>query len=198
MKEFKLFGGKIIEDINEYAINYIKENCVDHSEIIVYVGTDSKQFRKHTMYATAIVFYHVGKGAHIVFTRERVPKIKDLFTRLYNEVEMTRIIAEDLNKALVGNYFFRWTTDNIWVEIGGVKAQRLKDSGELQALVDKYNLDLRHQKLITCDIDINPDKMYKSNMVHGIGIGTLKGSGFRTRSKPNAIAASGAADLLCK
>jgi predicted RNase H-related nuclease YkuK (DUF458 family) len=198
MKEFKLFGGKIIEDINEYAINYIKENCVDHSEIIVYIGTDSKQFRKHTMYATAIVFYHVGKGAHIVFTRERIPKVKDLFTRLYNEVEMTRVIAEDLNKALVGNYFFRWTTDNIWVEIGGVKAQRLKDSGELQPLVDKYNEDLRHQKLITCDLDINPDKMYKSNIVHDVGIGTLKGSGFRTRSKPNSWAASCAADLLVK
>lgn len=198
MKEFKLFGGKIIENIEDYAIQYIKNNCVDHSEIIVYVGTDSKQLRKHTLYATAVVFYHVGKGAHIIFSRERVPKVKDLFTRLYNEVEMTRIVAEHLDSKLRGNYFFRWTEENIWVEIGGVKAQKLKDTGELQKLVAKYNEDLRHQKLITCDLDINPDKMYKSSMVHDVGVGTLKGNGFRTRTKPTAWAASCAADLLCK
>lgn len=198
MKDFKLFGGRQIEDVGDYTLQYIKDNCTEHSEIIIYVGTDSKQLRKHTLYATAIAFYHVGKGAHIIFRRKKVPKVKDLFTRLYNEVEMTRVVAEQLDARLKGKYHFRWTEENIWVEIGGVKAERLKDSGELQALVNKYNEDLKHQRLITCDLDINSDKMYKSSMVHDVGIGTLKGNGFRTRSKPNAWAASCAADLLCK
>jgi predicted RNase H-related nuclease YkuK (DUF458 family) len=204
MKEFKLFGGAIIEDVGQYAVDYIKNNCVDHSEIIVYIGTDSKQMRKHTMYATAIAFYHVGKGAHIIFNRTKIPKVKDLFTRLYNEVEMTRRAAEGLNKDLVGNYHFRWTKDNIWVEIGGVKADRLREidkkegSDELGNIVEKYNADLSHQKLITCDLDLNPSKMFKSNMVHDAGIGALKGSGFRVRTKPNAWCATCAADLLCK
>jgi predicted RNase H-related nuclease YkuK (DUF458 family) len=198
MKEYKLFGGKIIEDVGQYAREYIKNNCIDHSEIIVYVGTDSKQLRKQTMYATAIAFYHIGKGVHVVFTREKIPKVKDLFTRLYNEVEMTRRCAEQLNKELTGHYYFRWTTENIWVEIGGVKAERLKNDGKLQELVDKFNLDLKHQKLITCDLDLNPSQMFKSSMVHDTGVGVLKGNGFRVRTKPDSWVASCAADLLCR
>ena len=204
MKEFKLFGGKIIEDVGQYAIDYIKKNAVDHSEIIIYIGTDSKQLRKHTMYATAIAFYHVGKGAHIIFNRTKIPKVKDLFTRLYNEVEMTRRTAEALNKDLVGNYHFRWTDANIWVEVGGYKVESMKNADKengtnlLGELVKKYNDDLKHQKLITCDLDLNPSKMHKSNMVHDAGVGALKGNGFRVRTKPNAWCATCAADLLCK
>ena len=198
MKEFKLFGGHVIEDVEQYAIDYIKKNAIDHSEILVYVGTDSKQLRKHTLYATAIAFYHVGKGAHIIFSRTTIPKVKDLFTRLYNEVEMTRRTAERLDKALKGQYHFRWTKDNIWVEIGGIKAENLKEQGRLQDIVDQYNRDLAHQKLITCDLDLNPSHMHKSNMVHDAGIGVIKGSGFRVRTKPNAWVATCAADLLCK
>lgn len=204
MKEFKLFGGHLIDDVEQYAIDYIKEKCVDHSEIMVYVGTDSKQLRKHTMYATAIAFYHVGKGAHIIFNRTKIPKVKDLYTRLYNEVEMTRRTAERLDKALKGNYHFRYTEANIWVEIGGVKVERLREkdrkegTNELAEIVDKYNSEIQHQRLVICDLDLNPSKMHKSNMVHDTGIGVLKGSGFRTRTKPNAWTATCAADLLCK
>lgn len=204
MKRFKLLGGSIVEDVGQYARDYIKKHVENHSEMIIYVGSDSKQHRRTTMYATTIVFYHVGKGAHIIFARTKIPKVRDLFTRLYNEVEMTREAAEELHNELLGSYHFRWTKDNIWVELGGVYVENLRradnESGtnKLGELVDKYNKDLLHEKTVTCDIDISPNKLYKSHIVHDAGIGVLKGNGFRVRSKPTAFAATSAADLLCK
>lgn len=204
MEQFKLLGGSIIEDVGQYSRDYIKNNVNEHSEMIIYVGTDSKQHRKFTMYATVIAFYHIGKGAHIIFNRTRVPKIKDIFTRLYNEVEMTRCTAEELDNELLGNYHFKWTRDNIWTEIGGIKVENIKISDnkngtcELDNIVKEYNNELLHKKSIVCDLDLNPNKKYKSYMVHDIGVGALKGSGFRVRTKPKSWCASVAADMICK
>ena len=79
-----------------------------------------------------------------------------------------------------------------------INADQENGTDYLGSIVKKYNDALLHQKTITCDLDLNPNKMFKSNMVHDIGIGALKGSGFRVRSKPNAWSATCAADLLCK
>jgi predicted RNase H-related nuclease YkuK (DUF458 family) len=48
------------------------------------------------------------------------------------------------------------------------------------------------------DLDINPSEKYKSNMAHDAAMGMVKGYGFEVRTKPDAWAASCAADLLCK
>lgn len=204
MENFKLFGGHGVDDVGLYIKDYIKANVKDHSELIIYVGTDSKQMRKHTMYATAIVLYHVRKGAHIIFNRTKVPKVKDLFTRLYNEVEMTRVTAEELYLEIKDFYNFKWNSNNIGVELGDIKVDNIlkedkeKGTNRLERIIEEYNKELLHVKPIICDIDLNPNNLYKSFMVYDTGVGTLKGSGFRVRSKPNAWAASGAADLLCK
>jgi predicted RNase H-related nuclease YkuK (DUF458 family) len=198
MENFKLFGGNILEDLGQYARDYINSSGDDHSQIIVYVGTDSKQLRHSTLYATAIAFYHIGGGAHIVFRRVNIPKVRDMFTRLYNEVEMTMEVSEYLHKELEGHYNFEWNEDNIWMEIGGDRAQRLRGNTELKRIIDGLNSDLQHQKTVICDLDLNPSKNHKSNMVYDAGVGTIKGNGFRVRTKPHAWVASCAADLLCK
>jgi predicted RNase H-related nuclease YkuK (DUF458 family) len=198
MENFKLFGGNIIENLGQYARDYIKNSGEDHSQIIIYVGTDSKQLRHSTLYATAIAFYHVGRGAHIIFRRTNIVKVRDIFTRLYNEVEMTLEVAEYLNKELEGHYDFKWNESNVWVEIGGDRLERLRGTFELSRILTSMNDDLVHQKLITCDLDLNPSKNHKSNMVYDAGVGTIKGNGFRVRTKPTAWVATCAADLLCK
>jgi predicted RNase H-related nuclease YkuK (DUF458 family) len=48
------------------------------------------------------------------------------------------------------------------------------------------------------DIDINPDPRYGSNSIFRSALGLLESFGYSVRSKPEAHAASCAADRLCK
>ena len=48
------------------------------------------------------------------------------------------------------------------------------------------------------DIDLNPDPRYKSNQVLRSAMGYVEGMGYIPRCKPNAVAASYAADDLVK
>ena len=109
MEGFKLFGGSQIEDVGKYVLDYVTK----YPETMVFIGTDSTQLRKITLYATAIMLYHPGRGAHIVFKRDRVPKIKDLFTRLWKEVEIVKEVAEYIDSTLKGKYKFEWTKDTL-------------------------------------------------------------------------------------
>lgn len=53
-------------------------------------------------------------------------------------------------------------------------------------------------KPITIDIDLNPDPKWRSNSVLRSVLGWSEGMGYATRYKPNALAASYAADHLVK
>jgi len=94
MRKFKLYNGSEINDIYEYIKNYITK----YPETKLVVGTDSEQHKKHTIYVTVIGFIRPRKGVHIVYKRGKVKKIKDLFSRLWNEIEYTRITADDIEK----------------------------------------------------------------------------------------------------
>lgn len=154
MENFKLFGGYVIDNLSEYCGNYIKNN----PDVKLYVGTDSKQLRKKTLYATTICFYHDKHGGHIIYKRIKINKIRDIFTRLWHEVELSKEVTDYLTKELKGIY------DN----------------------------------KICVDLDLNPSDKYKSNMVYNAGVGLINGCGYECRTKPDAWAASCAADLLCK
>jgi len=90
MKDFKLFGGEGIDDLGEY----LKEYYAQYPDIEIYVGTDSAQHGKVTKYATAVSLLRPGKGVHVVYRRIIIKRERDMFTRLWNEVEMTREIGE--------------------------------------------------------------------------------------------------------
>ena len=98
MEYFKQFGGNIIEDLGEYCRNYIRK----YPDIVIFVGCDSKQMRKRSLFATAICFYHPNNGAHIIFRRDRITKIRDMFSRLWQEAEFSREVSEYLEVELKG------------------------------------------------------------------------------------------------
>ena len=99
MKQFKLFGGAIIEDINAYIKDYLEKD----PDTLVYVGTDSQQVKRKTIYATVIVLYKPTKGGHIVFKRERITKIRNTFERLWREAELSLSVAKEI-KEVVESY----------------------------------------------------------------------------------------------
>ena len=107
MKNFKLFGGKEIENLGEYLRNYYAKN----PKVKFYVGTDSLQNGKFTKYVTTVCMlhpehidekgmFHYSAGVHVVYHRENVKRIRDVFSRLWHETELTFEIAQYVHEAL--------------------------------------------------------------------------------------------------
>ena len=83
--KFKKFGGEKIPDIVEYIKNYTN----DHPNVTISLGCDSVQRRKKTIFAFTLMFYSVSikNGAHVVYFRENVNKIRDNHERLLKAAE---------------------------------------------------------------------------------------------------------------
>lgn len=100
MKDFKLFGGEVLDDLGEY----LKEYYAQYPDIEIYIGTDSAQHGKITKYATAISLLHPGKGVHVIYRKNIIKRERDMFTRLWNEVEYTREVGEYVHEILKDIY----------------------------------------------------------------------------------------------
>jgi predicted RNase H-related nuclease YkuK (DUF458 family) len=177
---FKKFGGEYIPDIVEYIKEYIKTR----PNVTIAVGCDSQQLRKSTCYVTAVVLYDetIKNGAHVIFQREFLHKVKGytdtgeyglVDMRLYGEIERVQKYCELINDGLEGHY----------------KRPYIKEF-------------LGNYKLVDAHLDLNPNPgstgQNKSNKLYALGKGMLEGLGYRTFCKPNAHAASSAADLFVK
>jgi uncharacterized protein len=86
---FKKVDGQII-DIVSHTLSVLKD-C-PYAEI--HVGSDSQNHRRHTVYSTVIAYRYGNRGVHYVVHKERIKKIKDRWTRLWKEAEMSIETAE--------------------------------------------------------------------------------------------------------
>jgi hypothetical protein len=151
MKQFNRhtpFGVEEIEDIQKYVDEYRAK----FPKAEIKIGTDSKQAGAVTLYVTAICFVHERKGVHYVYKRETLPRVKDIFTRLFKEAELTVEVVEFLNA---------------------------RDYMAIHA-------------------DYNTAKTHKSSAAGEAVNGWLIGAGYNVESKPDAFAASRAADAELK
>lgn len=85
-KTFKKLDGTKIEDIATYIDNYIMKFSDETFEI--FIGTDSQKVRKRNLvyYSSVICIYRRGKGAHIIYTKEKRNDINGILDRLREEV----------------------------------------------------------------------------------------------------------------
>lgn len=90
-KVFKKEGGQLID-----LVDYTREVLTKHDVEQVIVGCDSQNKRYNTCYVTTVVFKYFGRGAHYIYQRENVKKIRDRFTRLWGEVERSIDVAKML------------------------------------------------------------------------------------------------------
>lgn len=89
-------------------IDHTLEQIQKYPNLQIYVGTDSQDMtfkhkgrkNKVSRYATTVVYRYGLRGAHYAYFLEDVPRIKDIFTRLYGEAERTL----DIVKLLTTNY----------------------------------------------------------------------------------------------
>lgn len=131
MKDFKLFGGQELEDLGEY----LREYYFLYPDIQIFIGTDSAQHGKVTKYATAVSMLRPGKGVHVVYKRVTIPRERDMFTRLWNEVEYTRVVADYVNE----------TMENIFPH---------KDNEKIPILHLDFNKSPKHKSNVVHDLSI--------------------------------------------
>ena len=91
------------KDINGNTIDHIdhtREILKKNPFVEVHVGTDSQSLAKKTQYITVIAYRYGNRGVHYILKKSGVPKIKDLWTRLWKETELSIDIAENIKKSL--------------------------------------------------------------------------------------------------
>ena len=95
-RKFTVMGGRLKHDVCDYITAMTSE-----SEVEVHVGCDSQNHKRHTVYVTTVVFRFPNNGAHVIYRRERVPKILDMWTKLWGEtersVDLANLILEECN-----------------------------------------------------------------------------------------------------
>lgn len=72
---------------------YISRYSQIHPEVEIYVGCDSQNYRRHTVYVSTVLFRFYQNGAHVVYRKEKVNKITDIWPRLWGELERSVELA---------------------------------------------------------------------------------------------------------
>ena len=211
-ERFKKFGGEFIPDIIEYLRDYISRS----PNVTISVGCDSVQRRRKTLYAVTIMLYNEDfrNGAHLVFFRQNLLKIRDNFERLQKEVELIQEVTDFLQSELETFYTRKDLTP---IERKKYKFHLNKCNGDYNhlPLMNEYeftkNMSMteheltQEYKLVDIHIDFNPFEgksdsrgysVNKSNLSYKSFVPWLRGLGYRVWAKPKAHAASSAADLL--
>lgn len=155
MKNFRTREGLIIEDVPNYVSQWLNK----HPDSEVYIGCDSQEIGDKVNYVTTICLYEIGKGAHIIYSKEIEPRPKkgdpmaNMHPKLWSEVVRSVNVAETLK-------------------------------------------DINAK--ITVHVDYNSKQSEKSNQLYEAGIGYAKSMGYEAVGKPDAWAASSAADNYCR
>lgn len=90
-KVFKMEGGQLVD-----AIKHTIEMFSKYPDAKIFVGTDSQNKRHLTCFVVTIGYKMGNRGMHCIFHKENVKKIKDRYTRLWREVEISLEVAKYL------------------------------------------------------------------------------------------------------
>jgi predicted RNase H-related nuclease YkuK (DUF458 family) len=80
--------------LDTYLSHYLSEN--PDAQIII--GCDSKNRDSETVYGLVIVLYKEKKGGHVLYAKQRMPRIRDRWSRLWREVELSVALANELQE----------------------------------------------------------------------------------------------------
>jgi len=89
MKVFKTIDGCII-DVVKHTLDVLNT----HPDVEVFIGTDSQNCGYYTKYSTVIAYRYGHRGVHYIFNVEKVNRIKDMWTRLWDEAVRSIEIAD--------------------------------------------------------------------------------------------------------
>ena len=81
-------------ELSNYVLKYLRDSV--YKNIKIHVGCDSQNIGKSTHYATTVVFHIGNSGCHFVYKKEKLPKIDDMWTKLWGETTRSVEIANYL------------------------------------------------------------------------------------------------------
>jgi predicted RNase H-related nuclease YkuK (DUF458 family) len=177
---WRKYNGERILNINDYVLNYVKN--VDRGAKVI-VGCDSDNQSRKTSYAITVVFYNENRrdGAHVVYATYKVPKIKDIITKLWNEAVFVHSVAESLHESLRGHYYYKFEKN--------------------------YYDNSTPDKLVEIHVDLNATRNTrngarmsdnKSNKIYNDVMGWLCGERYKVMAKPYGWGSSSCADRICR
>ncbi len=88
--QFKKLTDESSFDVADYVKTYLELH--KNQSLKLYLGCDS-QNRLKTTYATTLVFNIASTGCHVIYRKEVVPIIQDMWTRLWGEAERSVEVA---------------------------------------------------------------------------------------------------------
>lgn len=122
------------------VISYIREYLKQYPDVEILIGTDSQNRKKNTVFATCVVLYRPKKGGHVLYQKTEVPRLKDIYVRLMDEVwrsiEISELIKNELGKIVK------------WIDIDINNDKRYKSNTVLSAavgLVESYSYNVRYK-----------------------------------------------------
>lgn len=86
------------ENVKVDVIKHTLEQIRKDPFVEIHVGTDSQDKSGYTKFATVIAYKWGSRGVHYIYNVHKVDRIRDKFTRLYKEAEITIEVAEWLRK----------------------------------------------------------------------------------------------------
>lgn len=95
MKVFKTVKGQKV-NIVSHTLDQLKISPT----VQIHVGTDSQNQGDFTTYSTVIAYRFSRNGVHYIVHKQKVPKINDMWTRLWKEAEMSIETAEWLTQQI--------------------------------------------------------------------------------------------------
>ena len=93
MRIFKNIHGHRLDPI-KHTLNILKE----YPYVQIHIGSDSQNIGKSTKYATVIAYRFGSRGVHYILSKRDEILIKDMWTRLWKEAEMSIDVAEWLTR----------------------------------------------------------------------------------------------------
>ena len=81
-------------ELSNYVLKYLRDSV--SKNIKIHVGCASQNIGKSTHYATTVVFHIGNSGCHFVYKKEKLPKIDDMWTKLWGETTRSVEIANYL------------------------------------------------------------------------------------------------------
>ena len=95
MRLFKNIKGERIDPI-AHTLKILK----DYPNVQIHIGSDSQNVGKKTRYATVIAYRYGSRGVHYILSKKNEALLKDMWSRLWKEAEMSIDVAEWLTNQI--------------------------------------------------------------------------------------------------
>ena len=95
MRLFKNIKGERIDPI-AHTLKILK----DYPNVQIHIGSDSQNAGKKTRYATVIAYRYGSRGVHYILSKKNEALLKDMWSRLWKEAEMSIDVAEWLTNQI--------------------------------------------------------------------------------------------------